>query len=54
MSGLKTQKKWDAAAGLSDIMGGFGPVRPSLFGWYLTIGVIGSLVVGYGWQGWIS
>lgn len=43
-----------AVTSLPAAMSVFALVRPSLFGWYLTIGVVGSLAVGYGWQGWVT
>jgi uncharacterized membrane protein YraQ (UPF0718 family) len=27
-------------------------VRPTVFTWYLLLGIVGSLLVGYGYQAW--
>jgi hypothetical protein len=32
----------------------FALVRPSLFGWYIALGVTGSLVAGYALTAWIG
>ena len=41
-----------AVTSLPAAMSVFALVRPGLFGWYLTIGVSGSLAAGYAMQGW--
>ena len=42
-----------AVTSLPAAMSVFALVRPSLFGWYLAIGISGSLAAGYAMQGWI-
>jgi len=43
-----------AVTGIPAMAGIFALVRPPLFVWYLTLGVVGSLATGYAYQGWIS
>jgi uncharacterized membrane protein YraQ (UPF0718 family) len=43
-----------AVTSIPAAMGVFALVRARLFGWYIVLGVTGSLAAGYGWQAWAT